>query len=340
MKFSLRLNNDLPFAELTELAVTAEAAGFDQLWVSHDLLLRSAPVLLGGLAMQTTTLELGIGIVNPYSIHPAELAMIAASLQEVSEGRFRLGLSAGAAEFLGWVGLERDLPLTRTREALRAIRALVEGGRPADVEGAGQGWSDQAHLRTPPTHVPIHVGAMSPRMLEFAGAEADGVLPLLFPPEHFPVARDHVVAGAEAVGRDPESVDMAACVWASVDDDGERADRALAEKLAYYGPSFSPYLLSRAGIDLADFEPVTAALESGDVDAAARGVTPAMMRLGISGTAEDVLGRCQWLVDQGARHISFGPPLGPDPIAAVRQLGAGVMDRLRATSTTATGSGP
>lgn len=330
MKFSLRLNNDLPFDQLTELAMTAETAGFDQLWVSHDLLLRSAPVLLGALAMETTTLELGIGIVNPYSIHPAELAMMAASLQEVSGGRFRLGLSAGAAEFLGWVGLERELPLTRTREALRAIRALVEGGRPADVEGAGSGWTDQAHLRTPPMQVPIHIGAMSPRMLELSGAEADGVLPLLFPPEHFPVARDHVVAGARAVGRDPHEVDIAACVWASVDDDGERADRALAEKLAYYGPSFSPYLLTRAGIDLADFAPVTVALERGDVDAAVAHVTPEMLRLGISGTATDVLDRCRWLVDQGARHISFGPPLGPDPIAAVRRLGTGVMDQLRA----------
>lgn len=338
MKFSLRLNNDLPFEELSELAVTAEAAGFDQLWVSHDLLLRSAPVLLGALAMRTTTLELGIGIVNPYSIHPAELAMMAASLQEVSDGRFRLGLSAGAAEFLGWVGLERPLPLTRTREALRAIRALVEGGRPADVEGAGTGWSDHARLRTPPTQVPIHVGAMSPKMLALAGAEAEGVLPLLFPPEHFPVARDHVVAGAEAVGRDPDEVDIAACVWASVDDDGDRADRALAEKLAYYGPSFSTYLLSRAGIDLADFDPVTAALERGDVDDAVAHVTPAMLRLGISGTAADVLHRCELLVDQGARHISFGPPLGPDPIAAVQHLGSGVMDPLRTCHASVPGS--
>ena len=52
--------------------------------------------------------------------------------------------------------------------------------RPADVEGAGDGWNRDAYLRLPATKVPIYIGAMSPRMLAFAGAEADGVLALLF----------------------------------------------------------------------------------------------------------------------------------------------------------------
>lgn len=329
MTFSLRLNNDLPADALVTLAGVAEEVGFDQLWVSHDLLLRSAPVLVATVAAHTTTLKLGIGIVNPYSVHPAELAMMAATLQEVCEGRFLLGLSAGAPEFLSWVGIEQDRPLTRTREALRAIRALVEGGNPRGVEGAGEGWTAQAHLRLPATRVPIYLGAMSPKMLALAGAEADGVLPLLFPPEHFPVARDHVLDGAANVDRAAREVDLAACTWVSVDGDPERADRALAEKLAYYGPSFSPYLLARAGISSDDFAPVVSAMHRGRVDEAIGAVTPAMMRLGISGSARDVRHRCQWLVDQGAQHLSFGPPLGPDPITAVELLGREVVRPLR-----------
>ena len=53
MRFSVRVNNDLPFAELLALAVAAEQAGFDQLWFSNDLFLRSAPVLAGALAART-----------------------------------------------------------------------------------------------------------------------------------------------------------------------------------------------------------------------------------------------------------------------------------------------
>ena len=92
MRFSVRVNNDLSVAELTSLAVAAEAAGFDQVWVSNDLFLRSAPVLAATLAARTSRIALGIGVMNPYSVHPAELAMMAATLQEASGGRFLLGI--------------------------------------------------------------------------------------------------------------------------------------------------------------------------------------------------------------------------------------------------------
>ncbi len=70
MRFSLRLNNDLTLHEYTTLAQAAEAAGFDQFWVSNDLFLRSALALLPAIAQATTRLEVGTGILNPYTMHP------------------------------------------------------------------------------------------------------------------------------------------------------------------------------------------------------------------------------------------------------------------------------
>ena len=329
LTFSLRVNNDLGHGELIDLAVAAEQAGINQLWVSNDLMMRSAPVLLGAIAMRTTTLGLGIGIMNPYSVHPAELAMTAATLQEVTNGRFSLGLGAGAGEFLSWIGIDQKLPLTRTREALRAIRALLAGARPSDIEGTGSGWKDDAYLRLEPTSVPIYIGAMSPKMLEFAGAEADGVLALLFPPEHYTEASTLVAAGAESAGRTMADLDMPACVWLALDEDQERADRALALKLAYYGGAFSPYLLSRAGLVPEDFAASEAALRAGDEDAAVAAITPAMLRLGISGDPQTVVDRCTEILSLGARHLSFGPPLGSDPTASIELLGREVLPRLR-----------
>jgi 5,10-methylenetetrahydromethanopterin reductase len=133
VRFSIRVNNDLPVDRLVELAGLAERAGFDQIWVSNDLFLRSAPVLLTVLAGQTTRIRIGSGIINPYSVHPAEIAMLAATLQEVSGGRFLLGLAAGAQEFLGWAGIERARPLARTGQAVRApagIRRRTCASRP------------------------------------------------------------------------------------------------------------------------------------------------------------------------------------------------------------------
>lgn len=340
-RFSLRVNNDLRVDELSDLATAADGAGFDQLWVSNDMMMRSAPAVVGALAVKTERIRLGIGIMNPFSVHPAELAMTAATLQEISEGRFLLGLGAGAGEFLSWIGIDHARPLSRTREALRAIRALLAGARPGDVEGTGAGWSDEAYLRLPASSVPIYIGAMSPKMLEFAGREADGVLALLFPPEHFTTARQHVADGAASAGRSMDGFDMPACVWLSIDPDREKADRALALKLAYYGGAFSPYLLSRAGLSPEDFAESETALRDGDTEGAIRSITPRMLRLGISGDPETVVTRCRELMSNGVTHLSFGPPLGPDPVAAIELLGRRVLPLLSAdASRPAADAGP
>ena len=149
MKFSLRLNNDLTLAEYITLAQTAEAAGFDQLWISNDLFLRSAPVILAAVAQATERIEIGSGILNPYTIHPAELAMLAATMDELSGNRFNLGLAAGAGEFFKWVGLEQRTPLAAVRETLIAVRALLRGER-APIDGRFLQWQDEAYLRFHP----------------------------------------------------------------------------------------------------------------------------------------------------------------------------------------------
>jgi 5,10-methylenetetrahydromethanopterin reductase len=335
LRFSLRLNNDLPVARFAALAAAAEDAGFDQVWISHDLFWRSAPVLVAAAAAATGRIGLGIGVMNPYSEHPAELAMHAATLQELSAGRFLLGLGAGAREFLAWAGIDRPRPLAVTREAVLACRTLLSRGRPAVGGGAPEppddqrGWQPAAHLRFEGPPVPVYLAAMGPRMLTLAGEIADGVLGLSFPPERAPAAAALVRRGAEAVGRDPVAIDVPACFWCSIDDDPERAARPLAEKLAYYGPSISAVQLADAGLSPADFVPAAAAMEAGDPAAARRLIADRMLRLGIAGDAAAVLARCRGLVASGATHLSFGPPLGPDPVGAVGLLGRDVLPALR-----------
>ena len=117
MRFSLRLNNDLPPSDYLWLAHVAETVGFDQFWVSNDLFLRSGPVILAAVAQATTRIEIGTGILNPYTINPAEIAMLAATLDELSGNRFNLGLAAGAGDFLNWIGLEQQRPLAIMRDS-------------------------------------------------------------------------------------------------------------------------------------------------------------------------------------------------------------------------------
>lgn len=339
LRLSLRLNNDLPPSQFLEIATAAEEAGFDQLWVSHDLLLRSAPVLLAAAARETSRIKLGAGVLNPYSAHPVELAMHAATLQELSGGRALLGIGAGAAGLLGAAGVPRPEPLARTRAALASCRAMLgaapsaAGPRPgpASTEAAASGRAPAAEARLAiplPVPVPVYLGAMGPRMLELAGELADGALALLYPPEHYPLARSQVLLGAERAGRSPGELDLPACVWVSVDEDRAAAEAALADKLAFFGQELSPYLLARAGMRPEDFAPAKGALEGGDRSRARSLVTPAMLRLGIAGTPEEVASRCAGLVLGGAAHLSFGPPLGPDPLRAVGTLSRQVVPLL------------
>jgi 5,10-methylenetetrahydromethanopterin reductase len=339
MKFSLRLNNDLPLRDYVALALAAERAGFDQFWVSNDLFLKSAPVILAAVAQATTRIEIGSCILNPYTVHPAEIAMLAATLDELSGNRFNLGLAAGAGEFLKWVGLEQTKPLKMMRETILAIQALLRGERVA-FNGELLRWTNEAYLRfAAPRETPIYLGAMSEGMLRLAGEQCAGVLPLLFPPEHYFGVRPIVEEGyrlrphpsllpkGEGVGN---GFDFAACIWVSLDEDREAARRVLAQKIAYYGHALSPLIYARLGVSREDFRPVEHALmvERDEAKAIAL-VDDRMMRIGVVGNAQDLIARLQPLVAAGARHISFGPPLGPNPLKAVEMLGRAVLPALR-----------
>ena len=108
----------------------------------------------------------------------------------------------------------------------------------------------------------------------------------------------------------------------SLDDDGAAARRVLAQKVAYYGHALSPLIYARLGVCQAEFEPIDHALNVERDEAKAIGmVTDKMLAIGVVGDVDDLLARLRPLAAAGATHISFGPPLGPDPFKAIQLLG-------------------
>ena len=322
MRFSLRLNNDLSVDEYVALAKGAEEQGFDQFWVSNDLFLRSCLPILPIIAKATARIEVGTGILNPYTLNPAEIAMYAATMDEISGNRFNLGLAAGAADFLKWVGLEQSKPLTMMRDTVTAIRSALSGEHGA-VEGRALQWSNEAYMRfNAPRITPIYIGAMGPNMLTLTGEIADGALPLLFPPEHFFQVLPFIKAGMAKRSPTLGQLDMATCIWVSLSEDRDEARRVLAQKVAYYGHAMSPMILEELGLSKEDFLPIENAImvernEQKAIDL----VDDRMLRIGIVGGPSDVIERLEPIVDAGADHLSFGPPLGPDLREAVWLLG-------------------
>ncbi|HEX6675274.1 MAG TPA: LLM class flavin-dependent oxidoreductase [Actinomycetes bacterium] len=331
MRFSLRLNNDLPLELYPRLAGAAERLGFDQFWVSDDLFLRSVWVILAAVARATERIGIGTCIVNPYTIHPAELAMTAATLDELSGGRLHLGISSGADDFLGWIGLRAERPVTAVAETTRALRHLFAGGRGLPADGAFlRDWTGEAYLRFPSRPIPIYLGAMSPRMLRLIGQEADGGLPLLFPPEHYQTVIGYIQEGAAEARRSVDALDVAACIWCSISTDRAAAETVMRDKIAYYGHALSPLILKNLGVQADELVPSSTALMVDRDPERARALVPAeMLRIGVVGTAADLVPRLERLVGLGVRHVSFGPPLGPDPLTAIEVLGREVLPHLR-----------
>ena len=297
-KFSIRLNNDLAISDYVGLARACEQFGFDQLWVSNDLFLKSSPVILAALASETEHLGLGTCILNPYTIDPAEIAMMAATLDELSGNRFHLGIAAGARDFMKWVGIEHRTPLAAVRESVEVIRALLSGepgepGEHAALDGEYLKWSDESYLRfRAPRTTPIYIGALGPKMLGLAGEIGDGALPLLFPPEHYFTVRSLLDEGARARDASLGEIDFAACLWVSLSSDGVAARRALAEKIAYYGASLSPLILERLSLTRDDFVAIDRAVHhERDMDKACSLVDERMLRIGITGGPKDLIDR-------------------------------------------------
>jgi 5,10-methylenetetrahydromethanopterin reductase len=315
---------------LTEQAVHAEEMGFDQVWTGNDLFGTPGIAGLASMLMATSRIKVGSGVLDPVSIHPAQLAQLASGFQEISGDRFILGLGAGSDVFFSWAGLTPPRPVPRTREAVIAIRELTHGRTPAGVEGVSEGWQPQALIHDP-RPVPIYVGAMGPKMLEMAGRYADGALPLCLPPRQVFNAMEQLGRGAEKAGRSLDALDVAACIWCSIDSDRDLARRTLAQFIAQYSGSLSTDALVANGLDPEEFARTQALLDEGREEDAVASVlsSSSMLDLGIVGGADEVIEQCETLMAAGARHISFGPPMGPDSPQAVRLLGEQVLPVLR-----------
>lgn len=334
VSFSLSLNSEHgPTSEAVRLTVLAERQGLECVWYCQDLFKRDAWVFLTAAATNTERIDLGTGIVNPYTVNPAELAMHAATLDEYSGGRFRLGISVGAVEFLRWVGLEAQRPITAMRESVELIRRLMRGEHVEHDGRIFRGWTREAYMRFKPLRdkIPIYLGAQRRRMLQLIGEIADGGLPLLFPPEYVEEVLMQVSTGANRTGRSLKDIDVVGCIWFSVSRNPEAAMDALRNLVSFYGPHLAPEMIGKVGLSSEDFDPIRKALSAREYDRASDLVTDEMAQLAVHGTPEDCVERIDKLLGMGLTHVRFGPPLGPDPEETIRLIGQEIIPYFRET---------
>jgi 5,10-methylenetetrahydromethanopterin reductase len=324
IQFSISFNSgNGTIEQVLKLAIMAEKYNLDCLWYCQDLFQRDVWVFLTAAASKTKKIDLGTGIVTPYTVNPAELTMHAATLDEFSNGRVRLGISVGAKEFLKWAGVNIHNPISGMRESISIIKRLLKGDRVKHDGRVFKGWTENAYLRFTPLResIPIYLGAQSPRLLELIGEVSDGGLPLLFPPEYIEQVLKHIKKGAKKASRNFMELDIVGCLWFSVAENREKAKDALRGLVTYYGPHLSDNMINTVGLTQEDFDPIREAYSRRDIDAARELMTDQMADLAIHGTSDECIERIDRLVKKGLKHIRFGPPLGPDPRETIRLLG-------------------
>jgi F420-dependent oxidoreductase-like protein len=169
-------------------------------------------------------------------------AMTAATLDQLSGGRFRLGLGLSGPQVAeGWHGQRFGRPLARARDYLSVVRMALERKR-VSYQGEtlelplpdGPGKALKLTITPAQPRLPIYLGAMGPRNLALAGELADGWLGFLFAPEHAATFGEHLAAGAARAGRDLDGFDVAPNVQVHISDDLAAARDTMRPFLALY----------------------------------------------------------------------------------------------------------
>jgi probable F420-dependent oxidoreductase len=215
----------------------AEERGFESVWTT-EFYDRSATVSLAAMAQATSTVTLGSGIAYAVGRSPLVLATEARDLDELSGGRLVLGLGTGAKRMQqDWHGGDGLSPAPRVEELvplLRRIWAMDASG--VQHEGRFYRMALQPTAEVAPREpIPVYLAGFNPRMVQAAGAVADGLVghPIFTPRYVREVVRPALRAGAERTGRDP-AVPIAGYVICSVSADGDRARRDAAAQIAFY----------------------------------------------------------------------------------------------------------
>src|ERR1700712_1411030 len=231
-------------AEQVDLAVLADRLGLDSGGVA-EAWGQAAVSVLGLLAGKTERIGLGSGLMQIPARKPTATAMAAASLDVLSEGRFRLGLGlSGPQVSEGWYGVPFTRNLGRTREYVDTVRrALAREKIQVPMEGAGVEGADPGlgldkplKLLTRPVQdrLPIYLGAIGPKAVRQTGAIADGWLPFMLDPADPEVLIRPLREGAEAAERSLADIDIAPVVPLAIDEDLAAARDAVRPWLAFY----------------------------------------------------------------------------------------------------------
>tara|TARA_R110002073_G_scaffold11871_3_gene53479 strand:+ start:2270 stop:3310 length:1041 start_codon:yes stop_codon:yes gene_type:complete len=230
-----------------DLIRQAEALGFDSVWTA-EAYGNDAVSLAAWVLAQTEKIRVGTAIMQMPARTPAMCAMTSMSLNQLSGGRFIAGLGASGPQVVeGWHGVPYGKPVTRTREYIQIMRAIMAREGPVEFEGelyqlpikgegtTGLGKPLKSILEAAP-EIPIYTASITPAGLRCAGEVADGVFPVWMDPDKYDIIGEHLEAGFAKAGngKSLKDFDVAPFVMVAANDDLDAAFDSLRPWLALY----------------------------------------------------------------------------------------------------------
>lgn len=290
---------------LVGLTKRAESLGYNRVWVPKtwgpDVV-----TVLTTLAERTETVGIGGSMMSVYSRSPVIIGQTATTLQEVSGGRFRLGVPF-------------DRPLRRMRETIEITKQLLSG-ETVEYDGECFELSGFRLLCEPPTVPQIDAAGMGPKSVELAGRFADGWHALMLTPEGVNDRLADLRRGAELAGRDPSTLRTTLLLTCCVDTDGARARTLVKRHLAFYVGGMGPIyrdVLARQGYEDTATE-IHDQWTAGNKDQAVNAVDDELLdRLAVAGTpdvARDRLAAFTAIDHVDAVAVSFPRAAPPEDI--------------------------
>jgi F420-dependent oxidoreductase-like protein len=231
----------LTAADQLDIARTAEDLGYDSVWTA-EAYGSDAATVLAWLAAGTTRIKLGSGILQIPARSAAMTAMTAATIDQLSGGRFILGLgSSGPQVSEGWHGVRFAKQLQRTREYVAVVRMALAHQK-VEFHGEtlelplpdGPGKVLKLTIRPAQDKIPIYLAVLGPKNVALAGEIADGWLPVFFSPEHTATLRVPLEEGAARAGRSLDDFRICPSVNVMIGDDLGAARDAMRPMLSLY----------------------------------------------------------------------------------------------------------
>jgi 5,10-methylenetetrahydromethanopterin reductase len=311
---SLLVLGDRPATELVAQAQHAESLGYARLWHADERFFRDPWASLSRVAANTSTLELGVCVTDPFVRHPALTARAYATVDEIADGRATLGLGIGVSGFAE-LGITRQRPLVAMRESVELIRALV-AGEAVDVDGEVVSFRDGRLDFDARPRSRIFIATNGPQMLRLAGELADGVIVQgLASKEMVDSNRALIAEGAERGGRSVDDVRLVARVDTCIHDDATVAKACmrpgLIRHLRTHHPHYNSFKLAQLDVP-ADIREAVSNLRYGHGGSAAAELESRIPddyveRFCLAGTTTDVIDHVRRLHEIGVDELMVMP---------------------------------